>query len=299
MPTASEIAASIGAAMEGPDIAVYGARSLARAAPKTIVFLNGPDRESAARLDAIGAVVCVTTPALAESLACTRLLHDRPRLAFCSILAEFFVEPEELGISSAASLAPEARIGTGVSVGAGAAVGPAVEIGPGTRIGPGAVLTGRVEIGAECIVKSNATIGEAGFGFATGPGGVPVRFPHIGGVRIGDGVEVGANSTVARAALDETVIGDSVKMDDLVYIAHNVTIGSRSLIGPGACICGSVAVGDDVWIGPNATIVDHVAIGDGAHIGLGSLVMRSVAPGAKVRGNPARTIPGAGTHPGR
>ena len=293
MPTAREISDYLNARMLGPDISVCGARSLDSAEPGTIVFLSGSIDAYISKLNSIRDIVCVTTPDLSGRLSCTRLTHDFPRLAFCLVLDRYFSPPEEISISSVSEVAADADIGVDVSIGAGSSIGPAVKIGSGTRVGSGVVISGHVEIGTECIVRPNATIGENGFGYAIASDGEPVSFPHIGSVKIGNRVEIGSSSNIARAALDHTVIGDHVKMDCFVSIAHNVEVGPRTLIGAGAVVSGSTIIGADAWIGPNVTVIDKVTVGDRAHIGLGSVVVRSVESRAKVFGNPARKIPSA------
>ena len=291
MPTAREIANSINALVRGPDLDVCGARSLKTAERGTIVFLNQRDHQIERKLNSIGHIVCITTPVLADELSCTCLFHDKPRLAFCLVLAKYFSVVEENVISTASAISAEASIGVDVSIGVGSVIGADVKIGAGTRIGNGVVIAGRVEIGTNCVIKSNITIGEHGFGFDFSPDGEPIPFPHIGGVMIGNFVEIGSNCNIARAVLDETVIHDHVKLNSLIHVAHNVIIGPRTLIAAGAIICGSAAIGSDVWIGPNATIIDKITVGDRAHVGIGSLVTRSVEPSVKVLGNPARKIP--------
>ncbi|MBW2065846.1 MAG: hypothetical protein JRJ03_13080, partial [Deltaproteobacteria bacterium] len=147
-----------------------------------------------------------------------------------------------------------------------------------------------VVIGKDCIIKSNTTIGDHGFGFARDGKGKLVQFPHIGGVRIGDRVEIGANCTVVRATLDMTVIEDDVKTDDHVHIAHNCRIGPRTLIAAGAILSGNVTVGAEVWISPNSTIIDYGIVGEKAFIGLGAVVIRPVGAGETVVGNPGRVL---------
>jgi len=291
MPTARQIADSIAAIMQGPDLEVHGARSIASAERGTIVFLNRQDDQNKEKISSIREIVCVTTPELAEDLTCTRILHSRPRLAFCMILTKYFESAENHVFSTTSAIASEAQVADDVAIGAGSVIGPEVIIGASTRIGNGVVIAGRVEIGTECFLKSNTTIGESGFGYVFTEDGKPVAFPHIGGVKIGNAVEIGSNCNIARAALDNTVIENHVKMDSFVHIAHNVKIGSRTLVAAGAIICGSVSIGKDVWIGPDTSIIDHVSIGDRAHVGIGSVVTRSLEPGTKVLGNPARRIP--------
>jgi len=185
-------------------------------------------------------------------------------------------------------VAADAQICEGVSIGPGCVIGAGARIGAGTRIHAQVVIAANSVIGAHCIVKSNTTIGESGFGFAKDHAGTPVHFPHLGAVEIGDYVEIGANCTVVRAALDNTVVANHVKTDDHVHIAHNCRIGPRVQIAAGAIISGSVTVAADVWIGPNATISDYVQIGEGARIAIGAVVLRDVEPGVTMLGNPAR-----------
>jgi UDP-3-O-[3-hydroxymyristoyl] glucosamine N-acyltransferase len=141
-----------------------------------------------------------------------------------------------------------------------------------------------VKFGKNTCIKKGAVVGESGFGFERDEDGAPVRFPHIGGVVLGDDVEIGSNSCVDRGALTDTVIGDRTKIDNLVHIAHNVRIGSDCLIAAGATICGSAHIGDGVWIGPGAVISDYVKVGDGASVTIGSVVVKDVPPHTTVTG---------------
>jgi len=147
-----------------------------------------------------------------------------------------------------------------------------------------------VSYGADCRIKPNAVIGEEGFGFERDEDGVPIRIPHIGRVILGDRVEVGACTVIARGTIGNTVIGDDVKLDDHVFIAHNVTIGDKTLVVAGAVLCGSVSVGSEVWIGAGALIKEGVNIGDRAFIGMGAVVLKDVEPGMVMVGNPARVL---------
>jgi len=291
MPSARQIADSIAAIMQGPDLEVHGARSITSAERGTVVFLNRQDDQGKQKINSIREIVCITTPDLAEGLTCTRILHSRPRQAFCTMLTNYFKSAENHVVSTMSMVASAAQVADDVAIGAGSVIGPEVRIGAGTRIENGVVIAGRVEIGAECFLKSNTTIGESGFGYVFTEDEKPVAFPHIGGVKIGNAVEIGSNCNIARAVLDETVIEDQVKINSFVHIAHNVKIGPRTLIAAGAIICGSVSIGKDVWIGPGTSIIDHVSIGDRAHVGIGSVVTRSLESGTKVLGNPARKIP--------
>lgn len=139
-------------------------------------------------------------------------------------------------------------------------------------------------------MKKTAVVGEAGFGFKRDEQGVPVRIPHIGGVSIGENVEIGACSVVARGTVGDTVLGDNVKLDDHVFVAHNVEIGESTLVVAGAVICGSARIGKRCWIGAGALIKEHVTVGDDSLIGMGAVVLQDVPPNSVMVGNPARRL---------
>ena len=175
---------------------------------------------------------------------------------------------------------------------------PSVEIsgdstvGCNVEIGSNTVILDNVTIGSNVRIGSNCVIGSPGFGFAKGPNEMYLRLPHIGGVVIGNNVEIGNNVCIDSGTFDATVIRDRVKIDNLVHIAHNVSIGERTLITACAEISGSVIIGSDVWIAPNVSIIQKISIGDGALVGIGSTVTKDVPAGVTVFGSPARAVPG-------
>jgi UDP-3-O-[3-hydroxymyristoyl] glucosamine N-acyltransferase len=177
-----------------------------------------------------------------------------------------------------------------VQVGPNSVIENGVRIGEGTRIGSCVVIKSGTRIGRYCDIKSGAVIGEAGFGFERDENHRPLRMIHLGGVRIGDHVEIGSLTTVARGALGDTVLEDHVKVDDHSHIAHNCHIGEATIITACVEISGSVIVGKNAWLAPNCCIVQKVRLGDNCFIGIGSVVSRSVEPGEKVFGNPARRL---------
>jgi UDP-3-O-[3-hydroxymyristoyl] glucosamine N-acyltransferase len=166
---------------------------------------------------------------------------------------------------------------------------PSKNIGEGTVIEAGAIVDNAV-IGKNCYIKSGAVIGQKGFSFATDENGVPFPMPHRGKVIIGDNVEIGACTTVVRGVMSDTIIGDNVKIDDHVHVAHNVTIGENTMITACTEISGSVKIGKNVWIGPNCSILNQVEIGDGAYLCIASVVGKRVKPNTKVYGFPAREV---------
>ena len=160
-----------------------------------------------------------------------------------------------------------------------------VAIGPRTRIGPNATILERTEIGADCVIHAGVVVGTEGFEVRIIDGERMV-VPHRGGARLGDRVELQANSCVSRSLFGgSTTVGDDTKTDNMVHIAHGCQIGRRVRIAAAAMLAGSITVGDDVWIGPSAALSSGLTIGDGASITLGAVVSKSVPPGERVSGH--------------
>lgn len=216
------------------------------------------------------------------------------------------VTSEGDGISAAAYVDPTAQLEDGVTVEPMAVIGARAHVGSGTRVGAGAIIGGDVQIGRNCsiaagasvvaalignnvIIHNGARIGQDGFGFAPGPRGM-LKIVQIGRVIIQDNVEIGANTTIDRGAMDDTVIGEGTKIDNQVQIAHNVHIGRHCGIASGAGIAGSTKIGNGVLIGGASGINGHISIGDGAQIAAMSGVVADIPPGVTYGGIPARPM---------
>ncbi len=210
------------------------------------------------------------------------------------------------GVSPLAVVHPTAVLEPGVTVEPHAVIGAHVAIGSGTRIGPGALIGNAVRIGRDCtiaggtsvlcslignnvIIHNGARIGQDGFGYAPGPTGM-IKIVQIGRVIIQDNVEIGAETTIDRGTMDDTVIGEGTKIDNQVQIGHNVQIGRHCALVSKVGVAGSAKIGNGVQIGGAAGINGHITIGDGAQIAALSGVMSDVPPGEKVAGQPARPI---------
>lgn len=238
------------------------------------------------------------------------LVHDHPQSAFAAIASRLYpqaVKPSPLtgaeGVSPQASVDPEAALEDGVTVEPFAVIGCGAQIGAGTVIASHAVVGRDVTIGRGCfigpsvtvqcahlgdgvIIHAGSRIGQDGFGYVPGPRGLQ-KVPQIGRVIIQDGVELGANVTVDRGALDDTVIGAGTKIDNQVQVAHNVQIGQACAIAAQTGLSGSVTIGDGVLIGGQVGFADHLKVGSRAQIAAKAGVMNDIPPGERWAGAPA------------
>jgi UDP-3-O-[3-hydroxymyristoyl] glucosamine N-acyltransferase len=195
-------------------------------------------------------------------------------------------------IAPSAKIHPSAVVEDGAVIGSNAQVGALAYVGQGATVGdeavlmPGAKILSRCIVGSKSIIHANAVIGSDGFGYQVTRQGLR-KLSHIGIVRIGSNVEIGANCMIDRAMFEETVIGGATKIDNGVHIAHNVKIGVSCAILAQTGIAGSVVIGNGCQIGGQVAIKDHVTIGDGAKIVSKSAVMHDIAPGETVCGIPA------------
>ncbi|MCO5108768.1 MAG: UDP-3-O-(3-hydroxymyristoyl)glucosamine N-acyltransferase [Burkholderiaceae bacterium] len=296
--TIADLARRLGAPLRrgDPGHRIHALASLASAGPDDLSFLASPRHAAQARRTRAGAVLA--PPALAGEVSAASALievEDAHR-AFGAIareMAALLARPIAPGVHPGAVVAPGAKLGRDVCI------GPFVAIGDGAQIGDGAVLEAGVSIGAgsvvgagsrlhprvtvehdcviggNCVVFAGTVIGADGFGFASGPGGWE-KIPQLGGVVIGESVEIGANCTIDRGALEDTVIGDGCKLDNLIQVAHNVRIGEHTAIAGCVGIAGSAVIGRRCRIGGGAGILGHLEICDDVTISAMSLVTRSI-----------------------
>lgn len=285
---ASQIARFLGAELHGADIEVTRPASLDSAFSGCLLFAKTFSEETAQKLDQNQSLALVGRD-YAGRLSCPYVVVENPRLAFAKCLGQFFDPRPAPFVAPTAVIAPSAKIGARVSIGHYSVIGEDVVIGDDTEIRNHVVVAARTRIGARCLIKSQAVIGEEGFGFDFEESR-PLRIPHVGGVQLGNDVEVGVNTVIVRGTLDDTVLDDRVKLDDQVFVAHNVRIGADTLVVAEAEISGSVRIGAKAWIGPNATLIHKIRIGEGAFVGIGAVVTKDVEPRTTVAGNPARVL---------
>jgi UDP-3-O-[3-hydroxymyristoyl] glucosamine N-acyltransferase len=265
--------------------------SLDRAGEQDIAFLANP--KHAGRLASCRAAAVIVSPS-------ARVVTDRPRIvtadpyAYYARVAQLLNRqrppapgvhpraavdchvPDSVSIGASASVGADAVLGEGVVIGPGCHVGPGCRIGAGTRLQANVTIYADCVIGCDCIVHSGVVIGADGFGYAREQDGSWIKIPQTGRVIIGDGVEIGANTTIDRGALDDTVIGDGVKLDNQIQIAHNVRIGDHTAIAGCVGIAGSTTIGRRCMIGGQAGIIGHLDIADDVVISAGTLVSKPI-----------------------
>jgi UDP-3-O-[3-hydroxymyristoyl] glucosamine N-acyltransferase len=235
--------------------------------------------------------IVLTTPQIAGTgvlgNAGTMLVHPVELVALVKLIDLFFPEPRHRsGIHPTASIAPNADLHPGVSIGANAVIEDNVSIDEGTVIGPGAIICRNSVIGRFVHIGPGAVIGHEGFGFFPSTHTI-MKIPQVGGVEIGDFVEIGANSCVDRGTVGCTRIGFGTKIDNLVQVGHNVRIGENVIVAAQVGLAGSVMVDDNVMIGGQAGVADHLYIGKGARVGAKSGVIGDVKSDETVAGYPA------------
>lgn len=281
--SAKIVAKTLSADLDGADIFIYGVSALESAGEYDLCFLKS---EAFLHLVRPNTVV-ITSKELSTSVikaGAIAIKSINPRLDFA--LALNFLDKSHGFVWSDKPplIHPTAVLGINVALGRG------VKLGANTKIGNNVVIGDEVVIGHNCNIKSSAVIGEDGFGYERSAEGIGIRFPHIGGVTIGDNVEIGALTTVCRGTLSNTIIKDGAKIDDHVHIAHNVTVGNHSFVIACAEVSGGVKIGDFSWISPCVAIKNQITVGSHALVGMGSVVLRDVLDRQVVVGNPAKPL---------
>ena len=274
--TLAQIASRLGGRVAGdPQTLIRQVGSLDGAAAGQITFFNSDKLRS--RLSQTRASAVILAPDSEKLTKLPRILAENPYAYFARVSQIF--NPLVLqapGVHPSAVVAPSAKLGKGVSIGAGCVIGDDVVIGDGSCLYPRVVIYPKCVIGKRVVVHAGVVIGADGFGIARDEGRW-LKIPQIGGVRIGDDVEIGANTTIDRGALDDTLIGEGVKIDNQVQVGHNVRIGAHSAIAGCVGIAGSAVIGRHCTIGGAAMIHGHIAIADHVHVSAGTLISRSLA----------------------
>lgn len=279
----ADIAAELGAELRGdPDAEIHGLATLQAATSGQVAFLSSPSY--ARHLADTAASAVILAPSVADQFAGNAVLLDNPYFGYATLSHWFDPAPvAPPGIHPSAVVAPSARVADTASIGPQAVIEEEAEIQEGAVVGAGSIIGARCQVGAHsllrprvtlahdvvlgkrCHILSGAVLGSDGFGFANEKG-VWHRIAQLGRVVLGDDVEIGANTTIDRGALDDTVIGDGVKLDNLVHIAHNVSIGDHSAMAAMVGIAGSTRIGSHCVFGGASVVSGHLTVADGVHL---------------------------------
>ena len=307
--SAAQVAALINGKLEGnPEVLVNNFGKIEEAQAGQLAFLANPKYEEYLYSTRASIIIVNDTQVLKEKISATLILVPDAYLAFASLLAKYqeMMNQQLTGIQEPVYISKTASLGENVYIGAFAYVGNNVKIGenvkiyPQSYIGddvsigdhsviyPGVKIYHRCVIGEYVTIHAGSVIGADGFGFAPQSDGSFKKIPQMGNVVIEDYVEVGSNATIDRATIGSTIIGKGVKLDNLIQIAHNVEIGSNTVIAAQSGVSGSTKLGKNVMVGGQVGIVGHIQIADGSKINAQSGVTKSMkTPNSAVTGSPA------------
>lgn len=288
-----ELAIRFGCDLAGnPESVVSRVATLANAGPDALTFLANPAYRANLRATRAGAVILRQEDASESPVAA--LIADDPYAVYARMAALLHPPPvfppgvhagavvdasAEIAVSAHvganAVIGRDVRLDEGVAIGPGCVVGPRCSLGRDSRLHANVTLVEAVQLGQRCIVHSGAVIGSDGFGNARGDSGW-IKVPQIGGVLIGDDVEIGANTTIDRGAIDDTVIENGVRLDNLIQIAHNVHIGEHTAMASLSGVSGSTVIGKRCMFGGQSGIVGHIRICDDVVIGGATMVSKDI-----------------------
>lgn len=287
----SDIAAHLGGDVLGdPTTRISQVATLASAGAGHIAFLANLKYRS--QLQSTAASAVILAPAFADEVSIPRIITANPYAYYARVAAllnpvpamirglhpmasSASVVPESCAIGALASIGSDVTLGENIVIHAGCVIGDGVTIGSGSIIHANVTIYKNCQIGERAIIHAGAVIGADGFGFAP-DAGQWVKIPQIGRVIIGNDVEIGANTTVDRGALDDTLIGDGSKLDNQIQVGHNCVIGKHVVISGCTAIAGSVHIGDACMIGGAAMITGHLSIVSGAVISAGTFIAKNI-----------------------
>lgn len=308
--SAAQIAQMAGGELVGnPDVKVSEISKIEEGKPGTLTFLANPKYtpyiyKTEASIVLVGrdfepehpveaTLIKVDDPygtlAIILEMASKMLYHHPSGVESPSHVAQGVEVPEDAYVGAFAYVGHNVKLGKGVKIYPQVYVGDNCEIGDGTVLYPGCKIYHGMKVGKRCIFHAGVVIGADGFGFAPINGHYH-KIPQVGIVEIGDDVEIGANTTVDRSTMGATRIGNGVKLDNLIMIAHNVEVGADTVMAAQAGIAGSTKVGSSCRIGGQVGLAGHIKIGDNVEIGAQSGIQRNIKAGSRVIGSPAVEI---------
>ena len=242
------------------------------------------------KLEKFKNIALITTDEIKNKINVPIISSENPRLDFQRVAMEFFTEDEfSPGVHKTAIIEKGSTIGKDVYIGPHCYIGNSVKIGDKTKVLANTCIYGKTQIGSNSVILSNTTIGSEGFSFYF-TGNEFFHSPHFGSILIGDNVWIGANCTVEKSQIDQTIIEDHVKIDDLVHIGHNSITKKNTQIAAGSIISGRVKIGRGCWIAPNSVVDPGCEIGDDCFVGTSSLVRSNFPENSVIVGSPAKFL---------
>jgi UDP-3-O-[3-hydroxymyristoyl] glucosamine N-acyltransferase len=305
--TAQQIAEILKGKVDGdPNIKVSSFSKIEEGKPGTLTFLANP-KYTHYIYTTQASIVLVNDDFVAEKPVPATLIRVFNAYASLAILLDMVekLKPRKTGVEALSFVAQSVKTGSDIYIGAFAYIDERVTIGNNTQIYPqvyigadctigenvilysGVKIYSGCKIGNNCIIHSGAVIGSDGFGFAPEDDGTYKKIPQMGAVVIEDNVEIGANTTIDRAVMDATVIHEGVKLDNLIQIAHNVEVGSNTVMAAQVGVSGSTKIGNNCMFGGQVGLGGHITIGDNASIGAQSGIISNIKPGSQIIGAPA------------
>ncbi len=274
------------------DLTIEGPSSLNNLRPHSIAWVKEQSYYATGLLDELRDVLFIVKAEIEVEYDDGDLAFikcDNPKEIFFSILENFFEVTKYPAFVAATSIV-EGKIGNDVYIGHHCYVGPNVVIGDNVVIKNNVSLEGRVQIGHNTIIHSGVKIGTDGYGYYRDRYGKNIKVPHYGGVIIGNDVEVGANTCIDKGTLDDTFIGNNVKIDNLCHIGHNCIIGDNCSVVAMTMLGGSAAIEKNAYVAPGVMVRNQLKIGENSLLGMGAVVVKDVEPGKVVAGVPAKVI---------
>lgn len=239
---------------------------------------------------ASGATVIVTAVEVEATDGKCFLVTSDPMRWFIMALRSLLPAKKGAGIHPTAIVSPDARLGEDVDIGPYAIVDDGVVVGAGSELGPGCHVHEGTVVGRNCAIGEHSSVGNVGLGVSRADDDVPLRFPHLGRVIIGDDVAVGAHTSIMRGILKDTIIEDWCQIGHSVNVGHNCHIERNCWVSAQAILCGSAHLEPNVMVAAGAIVNNHVRVGEGATVGLGSVATKNVRRGERVFGIPARQL---------
>lgn len=282
-----------------PDVEVFRVAPIEQAGEGEITFLSNPRYTSKLKTTRASAVILAPEAAADCHLPC--IVVPQPYLYF-AYLAQLLTPaplpkpgihssatvlsplPASVEVGAGVFIAQNVRIGEGCIIGSNSTVAEGVSLGEGTVLAPRVTLYADVQVGSNVLLHSGVVIGADGFGFAREADGRWVKIPQTGGVRVGNDVEIGANTTIDRGAMDDTIIGHGVKLDNQIQIAHNVHVGDHTAMAGCVGVAGSARIGQRCTVGGGAIILGHIELADDVHVSSGTLVAKSITKSGSYTG---------------